>query len=59
MVDDPAAVPNQQQAAAGPSMREMERGGHHTTSGSDSDSDFNIADLIYLFGTNVFLDPTV
>ena len=45
VVDDPAAVPNQQQAAAGPSMREMERGGYHTSS-SDSDSDFNIPDLI-------------
>lgn len=45
MVDEPAAVANQQQASTGQLREEMERGGYHTSS-SDSDSDFNIADFI-------------
>ena len=45
MVDEPAAVPNKQQASEGSSLRKMERGGHCTSS-SDSDSDSNIANLI-------------
>ena len=42
VVHEPAAVANQQPAST---RRKMERDGHHTSS-SDSDSDFNIADLI-------------
>ena len=45
LVDELGAVANQQQASTGQLREGMERGGHHTSS-SDSDSKFNIADII-------------